>query len=174
MSAPHLVRRFFGALWPSAPSPADDAWAAQVLLPEELLLFRRLPNHDRRHALRVGRRTERELGPETEPRWIAAALLHDVGKYDADLSVPGRAVATLVAAGSSGTRRVVRWQDARGLRGRISLYAQHGELGADQIRRAGGREVAAEWSAAHHHPEAWAGLTIPQAVVSALDRADQT
>lgn len=174
MSAPHLVRRFFGALWPGAPSPADDAWAARVLRPEELLLFRRLPNHDRRHALRVARRAERELGPESEPRWLAAALLHDVGKYDANLSVPGRAVATLAAAGSSGMQRAARWHDARGLRGRISLYARHGELGAEQIRRAGGREEAAEWSAAHHHPETWPGLAIPPAVVSALDRADQT
>jgi hypothetical protein len=174
MSAPHLVRRFFGALWPSAPSPADDAWAAQVSLPEELLLYRRLPNHDRRHAIRVGRRAERELGPESESRWIAAALLHDVGKYDADLSVPGRALATLAAAGSSGSRRMARWQDAKGFRGRAVLYSVHGELGAVEIRRAGGRDEAAVWSAAHHHPDAWPGLAIPQAVIVALDRADQT
>jgi hypothetical protein len=174
MSAPHLVRRFFGALSPSAPSPADDAWAAQVLLSEELLLYRRLPNHDRRHAIKVARRAERELGPESEPRWVAAALLHDVGKYDANLSVPGRAIATVVAAGSSGSARVVRWEKAGGFRGRISRYARHGELGAEQIRRAGGREEAAEWSAAHHHPDAWAALAIPPTVVHALDRADQT
>ncbi len=174
MNPGHLVRRFVGALSPAAPSPADDAWAAQVLLSEELLLFRRLPNHDRRHAVKVARRTERELGPESEPRWIAAALLHDVGKYDADLSVPGRAVATLAAAGSSGARRVARWRGARGRRGSIALYAEHGELGAEQIRRAGGREEAAIWSAAHHHPDTWPDLPIPQVVVHALDRADQT
>jgi hypothetical protein len=168
----HLVRRFFGALWPGAPSPVDDAWAEQVLTSEELLLFRRLPNHDRRHALRVGRKAQRALGRDAESRWIAAALLHDVGKYDADLSVPGRAVATMLAAGPSGHRRVERWATRAGVRRRVALYARHGELGADEIRRAGGREEAAVWSAAHHHPETWATLAIPPEVVTALDRAD--
>lgn len=172
MKGPHLVRRFFGALWPGEPSPVDDAWAEQVLTSEELLLFRRLPNHDRRHALRAGRKVERELGGDVESRWLAAAMLHDVGKYDADLSVPGRAIATVLAAGPSGRRRMQRWMPERGLRSRVATYARHGELGADEIRRAGGREEAAIWSAAHHHPDTWPSLAIPADVVVALDRAD--
>jgi hypothetical protein len=172
MNAPHLVRRFFGALWPGEPSPVDDAWAEQVLTNEELLLYRRLPNHDRRHALRSGRRAEKLLGPDAESRWIAAAILHDVGKYDADLSVVGRALATVAAAGvGEGTLR--QWQARGGWRRRIALYDDHGELGAAQIRRAGGREEAAVWAAVHHHPETWATLDIPPAVAAALDEADQ-
>ena len=84
--------------------------------------------------------------PTCEKRWIAAAMLHDVGKYDADLSVPGRAVATIVAiapgrpgAASSGGRRRV------GSGPRVALYAQHGELGAERDpplgRAGGGRDV---------------------------------
>jgi hypothetical protein len=172
MNVIHLVTRFFGALWPGDPSPVDDAWAEQVLTAEELLLYRRLPNHDRRHAVRCGRKAVRALGPTAEPRWVAAAMLHDVGKYDADLSVPGRAVATVLAAGASGRRRMERWATARGFRGRAALYARHGELGAAEIRRAGGREEAAVWSATHHHPEMWDSLDFPPAVVTALDRAD--
>ena len=168
----HLVRRFFGALWPGEPSPVDEAWAEQVLTSEELLLFRRLPNHDRRHALRSGRKAERLLGEAAEPRWLAAAMLHDVGKYDADLSVPGRAIATVCASGSSGRRRMERWASAPGRRGRVALYARHGELGADEVRRAGGREEAAVWSEAHHHPDTWPSLAIPPDVMVALDRAD--
>jgi hypothetical protein len=38
MTSTHLIRRFFGALWPGAPRAEDDAWAAEVLAPEELLL----------------------------------------------------------------------------------------------------------------------------------------
>jgi hypothetical protein len=174
MNPSHLVRRFFGALRPGAPRAEDEAWAAEVLAPEELLLFRRLANHDRRHALQVAHRAEEALGPDADPRWIAAAMLHDVGKYDAALSVPTRAFATVAASGRAGTARVARWQTTRGVRRRIALYAEHGELGAAQIRRAGGREEAAVWSEAHHHPATWRSLTIPYDIVEILDEADQT
>jgi len=173
MSAPHLVRRFFGALWPGPPRPEDEAWAAEVLAPEELLLFRRLPNHDRRHALRVAHRADVALGTDAESRWLAAAMLHDVGKYDAGLSVPGRAFATIAAFGPIGKRRVAQWEQRRGWRHDVAVYARHGELGAEQIRRAGGREEAAVWSAAHHHPETFTTLPIPYEVVRILDAADQ-
>jgi len=174
MTATHLVRRFVGALRPGAPSADAETWAEAALEPGELPLFTRLPNHDRRHAVQVARRAEAALGVDCEPRWIAAALLHDVGKYDAGLSVPGRALATVAAAGRSGTRRVERWARGRGLRRRLAVYAQHGEIGAAEIRDAGGREEAAEWSEAHHHPEMWSSLSIPYPVVLILDAADQT
>jgi hypothetical protein len=173
VNASHLVRRFFGALWPGPPARSDEIWAADVLEPDELLLYRRLPNHDRRHALRSGQRVMIALGPHVESRWVAAAMLHDVGKYDADLSVPGRAIATLVAIAPGGRARVDRWTKATGFRGRVALYAQHGELGAEEIRRSGGREECAAWSAAHHHPELWPALGWPPEVVAALDAADQ-
>ena len=144
-----------------------------MLEPNELLLFRRLPDHDRRHAIRVGRRLDGDLRhhPSAVP-WVAAALLHDVGKYDAGLSVPGRVLAT-VAATVAGPDRLERWAAGRSRRRRrVAQYAHHGELGAVEIRRAGGREVAAIWSAAHHHPETWSTLPIPPDVVARLDAAD--
>ncbi len=101
-------------------------------------------------------------------------MLHDVGKYDAGLSVPGRAIATVAVLGPSGPTRVDALAATKGgWRYRIALYARHGELGADQIRRAGGREEAAVWSEAHHHPETWTRIPIPCDVVVILDAADQ-
>jgi hypothetical protein len=144
-----------------------------MLAPEELPLFTRLPNHDRRHAIHVGRTVEADLGADAAARWIAAALLHDVGKDDAGFSVPGRAIATLAAAGRSGSARVGRWKDRGGVRHRAWLYARHGEIGAEEIRAAGGREVAAVWSESHHHPETWSTLDIPSDVIKILDAADQ-
>jgi len=170
--ATHLVQRFFGSLWPGAPDADEEAWAATVLTAEELPLYQRLPNHDRRHAIRSGRKAEAALGARAEPRWIAAAMLHDVGKHDAGFSVPGRAIATVAAAGSSGTRRVARWEDRRGARHRVWLYAQHGEIGARELRAARGREEAAVWSEAHHHPETWPTLDFPADVIHILDAAD--
>ncbi|HEY7439465.1 MAG TPA: HD domain-containing protein [Acidimicrobiia bacterium] len=171
MKAPHLVERFTRAIWPGRPRPSDERWVESILEPGELLLFRRLPNHDQRHAIRVARYAEEHLGDDGEPRWLAAALLHDVGKYDARLSVPGRAVATIVVA-ADGRRHLDRWSRGRGPVRRFAVYARHGEIGADEIRRAGGREVAAAWSAAHHHPEQWLAIGIPPHVVQVLDAAD--
>ena len=91
LTARHLVRRFVGALWPGPPRADDEAWAAEVLAPEELLLFRRLPNHDRRHAARSVARRDRGRSARTREALDRRAMLHDVGKYDAGLSVPGRA-----------------------------------------------------------------------------------
>jgi hypothetical protein len=163
----HLVKRFFGALWPGEPSPVDEAWVEQVLTSEELLLYRRLPNHDRRHAIRCGRKAEQLFGDDVESRWLAAAILHDVGKYDSDFSVPGRAVATVVAP-LWGEKPLVRWREKPGLRRRIALYAAHSELGAEQIRRAGGREEAAQWAEAHHRPDLWGRIDIPADAIRKL------
>ena len=59
------------------------------------------------------------------------------------------------------------------MRHRIWLYAQHGEIGARELRAVGGREEAAVWSEAHHHPETWPSLDFPPDVIQILDAADQ-
>jgi hypothetical protein len=59
--AVHLVRRFVGALRPGGPSARDRAWVATVLDPGELLVWERMPGHDRRHAVGVARRVETAL-----------------------------------------------------------------------------------------------------------------
>ena len=78
----HLSRRFFGSLRPGGPSPEDDAWARQRLLPGERELWELMSKQDRRHAIGVARRVERALGNEASRPVLAAALLHDVGKID--------------------------------------------------------------------------------------------
>ena len=75
----HLSKRFFIALWPAAPSILETRWAETYLRVGERTLFAALPNHDRRHLIGVARRVESSLGEVSEERWIAAALLHDVG-----------------------------------------------------------------------------------------------
>ncbi|HEX6310367.1 MAG TPA: HD domain-containing protein [Acidimicrobiia bacterium] len=166
MKLPHLARRFVRALWPGAPPPADVAWVESVLTPAELALWRRLPNHDRRYSIRVGRRVDSLLGGSRcapDDHWVAIALLHDVGKLDAGLGVARRALATVAGAVFPGVRR----SD-----GRFGRYLRHDEIGATMIRAAGGREDAARWAAAHHHRDRWGATGIPSAVTAALDAAD--
>jgi hypothetical protein len=176
MKSAHLPRRFLRALWPGAPKPAATRRVEEILTPSELALWRALPNHDRRYSIRVAQLVERDLaGTEYagDPRWLAAALLHDTGKLDAGLGVIGRSAATITAA-LAGERRVTSWQSASGWRGRVATYFHHDELGARRIRDAGGRDEAAAWTFAHHHRDRWAATGIPPVVMQALQAADDS
>jgi hypothetical protein len=174
MKVRHLAGRFTRALWPGPPPPDDVAWAETILTVAGFAQFRRQPNHDQRHAIGVARDVQARLaGTEYagDPRWLSAALLHDIGKLDARLGVYGRAVAT-VSGAVAGRDSAEHWSTSSGFTRRVGLYLRHAELGADRIRIAGEPEVAAQWSAAHHEPSTWPELPIPEPVVAALDAAD--
>lgn len=175
MTRPHLLQRFLCALWPGPPRRGDDEWACTFLTVGEIELWRRLPNHDRRHAIRGARYTVEALaGTEWagDSQWIEAALLHDVGKQAAGLGVYGRVVAT-VSAHLAGRHMAEAWRTKTGFTRRVGLYVDHGAIGADMIRMAGGREAAAQWSALHHEPKSsWFASVIPGPVIAVLDDAD--
>jgi hypothetical protein len=170
----HLVRRFVRALWPGPPRSRDVAWVEDILGPGELALWRELPNHDRRYSIRVAKDVDARLaGTEHahETRWLAAALLHDVGKLDAGLGVVGRTVATVMGA-AAGPARVDRWASGAGFRRRVGCYLRHDDRGAARIRAAGGRDEAARWALVHHHRDRWPGSGVPMPVAEALAAAD--
>jgi len=175
MKLVHLARRFFASLVARPLSREEDAWVRALLLPGEFELWARQARYDRRHTLGVARRVERALGPESEPIWLAAALLHDVGKLQAHLGIPGRVAATLTMA-VIGYERVVSWAGVPGVRGRFGCYAAHGEIGAELVRASGGRDQVAVWAATHHRIKAkdpGTGFGLPQAVVFALRDSDR-
>jgi hypothetical protein len=180
----HLARRFFGALRPGGPSADDRAWVEAVLEPGELALWARQPGHDQRHSAGVARQVEAELagGPHAgDTRWLACALLHDIGKLASGLGIPARVLATLVGRATDGA--VADWEEHRGLlwgrlvklprlRRRIALYLRHPELGADMIQLAGGRAEVAHWAGAHHDRARLDPMLLPAPVVRALVAAD--
>jgi hypothetical protein len=165
----HLIRRFFGSLWPFGPRPADEAWVAGILSGEEHKLWRRMGRADRRHAVAAARRVERELGAEAMPAVLAAALLHDVGKVASGLGLVGRVVATMVGLG--GGRPFAReWCKQGGLTRRVGLYLRHDEVGGDMLALAGSDPVTVAWAREHHGPsEEW---SVPAHVGAALKSAD--
>jgi hypothetical protein len=155
-------------------STADRAWARSLLRPPEYAIWIRQRRYDRRHTLAVARRVEARLSgtPYAGDRlWLAAALMHDVGKAAAGLSPAGRAAAIL-ANRFVDLETARRWTRSRlrGLR-RIGLYLTHGEVGARLIREAGGREEIAAWSEIHQGGGA-AATGIPSAVLAALVGSD--
>jgi hypothetical protein len=170
----HLTRRFVFALSPRRP-PADDlAWVGGLLGHGLAEQWRRMPNHDQRHAIAVARGVEASLEGSPyagDDRWLVAALTHDVGKLDARLGVLGRVGATMSGA-LAGRDMAGAWSERSGYTRRVGLYLRHPELGAARIRLAGGPEEAAAWAAAHHQPHQWAATGIPEPVIDALAAAD--
>lgn len=170
----HLAARFFASLAPLPVRAADREWVATVLRPEELDLWSRLSLADRRESVAVARRTETALRGTKyagDPRWLAAALLHDVGKLDARFGPLRRTVATALAA-LFGTRTVEGWVDKSGFVRRCALYTFHDQLGGDRVRIAGGRAEVALWAEAHHRPALWDATGLPVTVLVALAVAD--
>src|SRR5262249_27297149 len=109
---------------------------------------------------------------DDDPRWRAAALLHDAGKQVSDYGTLGRVFATVVI-GMVGKARVREGADAPGsVRARVGWYAAHDDLGAELLTAAGARPEVAAWAAAHHRPDRWAPTGIPEAVCRALAEAD--
>jgi len=170
----HLASRFARSLRPGGPPATEVARVEAVLAPGELTLWRRMPASDRRESVRVAHHTEAALaGTEYagDERWVAAALLHDVGKTEARLGPIGRSLATL-AGGVAGHDLAPAWQARGGISRRFGCYLRHDEIGADMLQMAGARDAAVAWARAHHHPETWAALPIPLDVAQALARAD--
>jgi hypothetical protein len=170
----HLVGRFFTSLAPFPVGADDRAWVERVLTPPELELWARQSLADRRESVRVARRTEAALagtGYAGDPRWLAAALLHDIGKLDARFGPLRRSIATFAAA-VLGPRVVEGWVDTKGFRRRCALYVFHDQLGSDRLRMARCRTETAVWADAHHRPALWAATGLPAAVVIALAEAD--
>lgn len=170
----HLAVRFLRALWPRRPRASDRAWVTEVLEPAELALWERQPAHDQRHTIGVARGVAAMLDETVyagDPTWLAAALLHDIGKLDAALGVYGRVVAT-VAGVVAGRDMAPAWAGRRGFTRRVGLYLQHGAIGSELVRVAGGRELVAAWAGAHHRRDQWAALPIPPTVIRALVLSD--
>jgi hypothetical protein len=170
----HLAARFAASIVPVPVRASDASWVEGILAAGELALWHQMSRPDRVEGVRVARRTANALGPgepsDQHDDWLAAALLHDVGKLDARLGPYRRAVATI--AGRAAPGMTGAWRESTGFTRRVGLYLDHAALGADRIRIAGGREVAARWAAAHHDPSRWAATGIPLAVCRALATAD--
>lgn len=179
----HLSRRFFAALSNRGPSETDRAWVESVLSAQQYALWARQYRPDRRHSALMARKVERWLANQLRSDalatsmvesdstdWvIAAALLHDVGKIEANLGTWGRVFATVVIK-VVGSERVAQWTKQRGWRGRVASYLQHPEIGAELLRDAKSDPGTVAWAAEHHKPAAqW---TIPAEIAQVLHRFD--
>jgi hypothetical protein len=169
----HLVARFFGSIVPRSVKDGDRSWAFALLTDRERSLWVKMPRADKVESIAVARRADQTLpaGGDHRDEYLAAALLHDVGKLDADFGPYRRAIATL-AGSIVGRATVDAWRQRRGFVRRCALYLDHAALGAQRVRVAGGRERVAEWADAHHDAARWPTPGIPIAVCRTLAIAD--
>ena len=165
----HLARRFFGSLRPGGPPEADRAWVEATLSDAEYRLWARQYGPDRRHTVEVAREVERRLGNEATAPVLAAALLHDIGKIDADLGTWGRVVATM-SAKVAGADTARLWIRSSGFTRKVGLYLHHPEIGADLLEMAGSDPLTIAWAEEHHKPvEEW---SIERSIADVLHAAD--
>jgi putative nucleotidyltransferase with HDIG domain len=161
----HLARRFAGSVRARELDADDLELVRRTLWPEELGCWERLGRADRAESLATARAALEVLGPDADPRWVAVALLHDVGKAETGLGTVGRSLATLAAA-LAGDRRARAWRHAAG------RYVNHDELGAERLQAAGARAEAVAWAGAHHRRPRWPQTGIPPGICEILAAAD--
>jgi hypothetical protein len=158
------VFQFFHAL-SALLFPVDESPAREVLSEGQMSLFRRMPRHDRAHALRV-LETLREDGYR-EPELLQAALLHDVGKATG-VPLLYRVMVVLLKAFGEGLLKelAARGEHSRVLRP-FFIHCEHPRIGAEMARGAGSTEAVARLILCHHDGAA------EKRLLAALRRADE-
>lgn len=147
----HLVRRFWWAITARPLGPAAQSMALSHLSPAEQRLFLAMDISDQRHHVQVARRFVNQVGQDAPRAWVAAALLHDVGKCVCGLGTVGRVLATL-------------WPLSRRGDGPVGRYHRHEPIGASMLVAAGSDPDTV--ALVGHWPEA------PRQAALALKRAD--
>lgn len=121
----HLAKRFVLSLDRRPPSVHDEVFASRHLTGAEHALWTRLADTDRRHAIAVARRFL-ALRPDADRAEIAGALLHDIGKIEADLSTTRRVLVTVMCLVGRTPRSAA-----------AQRYLDHEEIGASLLTAAG-------------------------------------
>lgn len=158
--------------WQPPPLTAtDEAQVAVVLPPPLLALFQRMTVGEQAHSLNVLRALQAQ--GHTAPELLQAALLHDVGKCLAPLTLVDRVV--IVLGQRLFKRRVAHWSAGapRGWRKPFVVAAQHPAWGADLAAQAGATPTVVALIR-HHATPMQQPQTPAEHWLAALQQADDT
>ena len=155
--ARYRLGQFFSHLRPRSLTPSEKAEVESVLGAGLAQLFRRQTPGEQAHSLRVMRSVVNAGGPyATRRELLQAALLHDVGKSVAPLSLAGRAL--VVLARRLAPRAAQRWGqaeaagDARGWRRPFVTALRHADWGADLCAEVGALPLTVDLIRRHQTP----------------------
>lgn len=124
----HLATRFIGVVTGKPLGPQAQDEVNRLLDPASAALFWDQDRIDQRHAFDVAGRVRTSLGDDQVA--LAAALLHDIGKRHSDISLVGRALATVLD-----NVHLPMPDDWR-------RYRDHGRLGAEDLQKIGASPLA--------------------------------
>ena len=118
--------------------------------PALIELFAQMPRADQHHGVSVARTLERR--GHHDPDLITAALLHDVGKSRAPISVWGRVI--VVLGEWLFPEHADRWGrgEAQGLRRPFVVRHRHAAWGAEMVGQAGASHTTTQLIRRHHEP----------------------
>jgi hypothetical protein len=133
----------FWRVWRTRPLP-DEAYEriTAVLTPEETALFGQFSLSDQQHSYQVLRTLQ--ANGQTHPDLLASALLHDVGKTRAPLSIWQRSLIVLAQTFVPGKTAVWGQGDVAGWQRPFVAKAQHPAWGAEMVRAVNGRPLTIE------------------------------
>jgi hypothetical protein len=134
-------RQFWNAVF-TPPRQVPGELLAPHLTPALCELFWQMQPSEQAHALKVMQRLQ--AAGQTDPDLLAAALLHDVGKSLAPLSVWERVGIVLFKRFRFGFEKDGRRPGGRGLRRALRVAAGHPAWGADLAAEAGAGERTVE------------------------------
>jgi putative nucleotidyltransferase with HDIG domain len=164
----YRVRQFFRALTARV-SDEEVGRATRALTPEAQSLFRRQATQDQRHALAVYH-TLQQAGHE-DPHLLAAALLHDVGKAAARLSVIHRSIIVLLGRFAPALLARLSQGEPGWWNRPFVVHARHAEVGARWAEEAGCSPLTIALIRRHEEEPA-AGQTEEDRLLAALQTAD--
>ncbi|HET6443461.1 MAG TPA: HD domain-containing protein [candidate division Zixibacteria bacterium] len=129
------------------PSDHEEEVAA-ILNPNEMDLFQRMPPADKHHCYRV-MRTIKGTG-HSENELLAAAILHDVGKTEAQTTWWDRPLVVLAEVIAPAAAEKWANGSGQGLSRPFKTKAMHAEWGADLAVEAGSAALTVELIRRHH------------------------
>ncbi|MHB1129678.1 MAG: hypothetical protein ACYC06_06500 [Ilumatobacteraceae bacterium] len=137
----HLIKRFFTSLSATPLNDLEHAWVKEVLSAREHDLWSTQAIIDQRHSCDIARRFVeiRSLASRDE---IAGALLHDIGKIDADLGIMARVIVTLLPLPTP----------------RFTAYRNHQQRGAQMLKTIGSSDITIALVAGHPDGDALRAL----------------
>lgn len=169
--AQYRVEQFFRYWWSRPLSAAERAEVAALLGPRLAALFDRMAPGEQAHSLQVLRRVQAG-GGDLPVGLLQAALLHDVGKTLAPMSLAGRVA--VVLAGKFLADLSQRWGQGApaGWRRPFVTAAQHAAWGAALCAAAGAEPLVVALVRRHQDKLSAAPAALEDAWLRRLQAAD--
>ena len=165
----YRAEQFWKALF-ARPRAGELAWVKEILSPSQFELFQQMQPSEQAHAIQVCADLKAEGRQEGD--LLVAALLHDVGKIKAPLSVWERV--WIVLGKKLFPKKVVQWGqgEAKGCRKAFVVAQKHPAWGAALVEESGASPLAVKLIRCHQDADVEVLTEKERMLLTALQRVD--